>query len=222
MLRVRKRDGRLEEFSKAKIIRTCMRAGASKKIAEKVAEEVERRIYDGITTDEVLELVIDLLFKHEYTKAGRYDLKRSLIRLGPSGFGFERFVARLLEEYGFKTKTNVLLQGHCVEQEIDVVAEKNGEKFMIECKFHNLPIYTGLKEAMYTYARFLDVKGHGFTKPWIFTNTKFSDDAKRYASCMDIKLTGWSYPEKESIETFLESKGLYPVTVLRIDKEGVG
>ncbi|AAB89712.1 ATP cone domain-containing protein [Archaeoglobus fulgidus] len=42
MLRVRKRDGRLEEFSRAKIVRTCLRAGASKKIAEKVAEELKR------------------------------------------------------------------------------------------------------------------------------------------------------------------------------------
>jgi len=218
MLRVRKRDGRLEEFSKAKIVRTCLRAGASKRVAEKVADEVERRIYDGISTDEVLELVIELLLKHEYPKAERYDLKRSLIRLGPSGFGFEKFVARLLEEYGFETETNVIVQGKCVEQEIDVVAEKAGEKYMIECKFHNLPIYTGLKEAMYTYARFLDVEEH-FTKPWIFTNTKFSDEAKRYASCMGIKLTGWSYPENEGIDVLLESKSLYPITILRIGKE---
>ncbi|WP_456329253.1 ATP cone domain-containing protein [Archaeoglobus sp.] len=219
MLRVRKRDGRLEEFSKAKIIRTCLRAGASKRVAERVADEVERRIYDGISTDEVLELVIELLLKHEYPKAERYDLKRSLLRLGPSGFGFEKFVARLLEEYGFKTETNVIIQGKCVEQEIDVVAEKGREKYMIECKFHNQPIYTGLKEAMYTYARFLDVEGYGFTKPWIFTNTKFSEEAKRYASCMGIRLTGWNYPVNEGIEVLLESRGLYPVTILRIEKE---
>ncbi len=218
MLRVRKRDGRLEEFSKAKIIRTCLRAGASKRVAERVADEVERRIYDGISTDEVLELVIELLLKHEYPKAERYDLKRSLLRLGPSGFGFEKFVARLLEEYGFKTETNVIIQGKCVEQEIDVVAEKGREKYMIECKFHNQPIYTGLKEAMYTCARFLDVEGYGFTQPWIFTNTKFSEEAKRYASCMGIRLTGWNYPVNEGIEVLLESRGLYPVTILRIDK----
>lgn len=219
MLRVRKRDGRLEEFSRAKIVRTCLRAGASKKIAEKVAEEVEKRIYDGITTDEVLELVIELLFELKYEKAERYDLKRSLIRLGPSGFGFEKFVARLLEEHGFETETNVIVQGNCVEQEIDVVAERDGERYMIECKFHNIPVYTGLKEAMYTYARFLDVEKHGFTQPWIFTNTKFSEEAKKYAGCVGIKLTGWSYPEKEGIEVLLESKGLYPITILRIDKE---
>jgi hypothetical protein len=160
------------------------------------------------------------LLKHEYTKAARYDLKRSLLRLGPTGFGFEKFVARLLEEYGYKTETNVVVEGRCVNQEIDVVAENERGRYMVECKFHNVPIYTGLKETMYTYARFLDVKDvGGFIQPWIFTNTKFSGDAKRYAACMGIKLTGWNYPENESIEVMLESKGLYPITILRIDKE---
>lgn len=220
MLRVKKRDGRLEEFSKAKIIRTCLKAGASMDIAKKVADEVEQRIYDGVTTDDVLELVIELLLNYGYKKAERYDLKRSLVRLGPAGFGFEKFVARLLEEYGFRTVTNLVARGKCVQQEIDIMAEKDEKRYMIECKFHNLPIYTGLKDVMYTYARFLDVRDtEGFNQPWIFTNTKFSDEAKRYASCMGIKLTGWNYPENESIELLLESKGLYPVTVLWIEKD---
>ena len=218
-MRVRKRDGRLEEFSREKIIRTCLRAGASRKTAEKVAEEVERKIYDGISTDDVLEMVIELLLQYEYGKGRRYDLKRSILRLGPAGFAFEKFVARLLEEYGYKTETNVVVEGKCVRQEIDVVAEKGSEKYMIECKFHNIPVYTGLKEAMYTYARFLDV--NGFTFPWIFTNTRFSDDAKTYAKCMGIRLTGWNYPDGEGIETLLENKHLYPITILKVDKETI-
>ncbi len=221
-MRVRKRDGRLEEFSRGKIIRTCLRAGASRKIAEKVAEEVESQIYDCISTDEVLELVIESLLKHKYTKGTRYDLKRSLLRLGPAGFKFEKFVARLLEEYGYRTETNVVIEGRCVNQEIDVVAENEAGRYMIECKFHNMPIYTGLKETMYTYARFLDVRDSGrFTQPWIFTNTKFSEDSKKYAACMGIKLTGWNYPEKGGIEQLLETKNLYPVTILRVDKETI-
>jgi len=220
MLRVRKRDGRLEEFSREKLLRTCLKAGASREVAERVVDEVEKRIYDGISTDELLELVLDFLFKHGYAKAERYDLKRSLLRLGPSGYGFEKFVARLLSEYGYRAETNLVLDGRCAKQEIDVVAEKDGRRYMVECKFHNQPIYTGLKEAMYTYARFLDVRESGnFHQAWIFTNTKFSDEAKRYASCVGIKLTGWKYPEKEGIETLLESKNLYPVTLLRVDKE---
>jgi len=55
-----------------------------------------------------------------------------------------------------------VIKGKCVNQEIDVVAENPSGRYMIECKFHNVPIYTGLKEVMYTYARFLDVKDAGF------------------------------------------------------------
>ena len=220
-MRVKKRDGRLEEFSGEKIIRTCLRAGASRKVAEKVAEEVEKRIYDGISTDEVLEMVIELLLQQEYREGRRYDLKRSILRLGPAGFAFEKFVARLLEEYGYMTRTNVVIDGRCVKQEIDVVAERDGRKYMIECKFHNMPIYTGLKEVMYTYARFLDVVDAGFASPWIFTNTRFSEDAKIYAKCRGIRLTGWKYPEGEGIETLLEDKHLYPITILRVNRETI-
>jgi|Deesub1362A_J573_1020465.scaffolds.fasta_scaffold00054_160 hypothetical protein len=222
-----KRDGRIEEFKKEKIVRTCRRAGASERIAQKIAKEVENKIYDGITTDEILSLVLDLLTKYEYPKGIKYDLKKSLLRLGPSGFGFEKFVARLLEEYGYSTRTNIYVEGKCVRHEIDVIAEKD-EIYMIECKFHNLPIYTGLKEVMYTYARFQDIDENidnagkkdsvKFDGVWIFTNTKFSEDAKRYAKCRGIKLTGWNYPEKEGIEIMLERKNLYPLSILKVDR----
>jgi len=32
--------------------------------------------------------------------------------------------------------------------------------------------------------------------------------------CKHIKLTGWSYPHKESLQNLITQKGLYPVTVL--------
>lgn len=223
MAYVTKRDGRKEEFDRSKIIRTCLRAGASQEVAEKVVEEIKRRIYDGISTDKILKMVLELLKKHAYTRASRYDLKMALLRLGPAGYEFEKFVARLLREYGYSTETNVYVEGMCVTHEIDVIAEKNGERYMIECKFHNIPgIYTGLKEVMYTYARFLDVtdgykNGKNdveFSNAWIFTNTKFSWDAKRFGECKGMMLTGWRYPEGKSIENMLEKKNLYPITVL--------
>ncbi|ADC66191.1 restriction endonuclease [Ferroglobus placidus DSM 10642] len=220
MVRVRKKDGRLEEFDRTKVLKTCLRSGANVEIAEKVLRDVEERLYDGITTDEILEIVIESLLKHGYEKAATYDLKQSLLRLGPAGFNFEKFVARVLEEWGYSTETNVTMKGRCVMQEVDVIARKDEEVYMIECKFHNQPIYTGLKEVMYTYARFLDLSDH-FTAAWVFTNTKFSEEAKQYASCMGIKLTGWRYPEGEGIEELLERKGMYPITILKVDKETI-
>ncbi len=238
-IHVLKRDGRREEFKEEKIIRTCRRIGATEEVARKIANEVGNRVYDGITTDEILSIVADLLGRHEYSKGVRYNLKNSLLKLGPSGFRFEKFVARLLEEYGYATRTNVYVKGRCARHEIDVIAEKD-KIYLIECKFHNLPIYTGLKEVMYTYARFLDIDEYAesegekskhtnadtgsktevieFDRAWMFTNTKFSDEAKGYAECRGIRLTGWNYPEGEGIELMLEKKNLHPLSILRIDK----
>ncbi|HIQ50239.1 MAG TPA: hypothetical protein EYH56_03540 [Nanoarchaeota archaeon] len=220
MIWVIKRDGRKEAFDKKKIINTCMRSGVSRELAEEIAEKVEKKVYNGITTDKILEMVLELLEEKTLAQAARYDLKMALFRLGPAGYEFEKFVSRLLEEYGYKTKTNVIVKGYCVSHEIDVIAEKEGKIYMIECKFHNTPgIYTGLKEVMYTYARFLDIKQgsneYCFSQAWLFTNTKFSSEAKKFAKCRDILLTGWKFPSDESIEKLLEKKNLYPITVLR-------
>ncbi|MBR9682046.1 MAG: helix-hairpin-helix domain-containing protein, partial [Candidatus Aenigmarchaeota archaeon] len=124
------------------------------------------------------------------------------------------------------------VQGACVRHEIDVTAKKEVRAeayvkklrtYMIELKFHHAPgIYTGLKETLYTYARFLDLK-EGFKKglcekfdqPWLVCNTKFSGDAIKYANCKNLRLIGWAYPTGDSLETMIDSKKLYPITAIR-------
>ena len=212
-----KRDGRVEEFNPYKVRKTILRAGVDGNTANRVLHELKKVIYDGITTDEILNTVLEMLGKVKGVEGLKYNLKYSLYRLGPDGFEFEKFVARLLEEYGYETKTNPIVPGRCVDHEIDVIAEKGWIRYLVECKFHNIPVYTGLKEVMYTYARFLDIGA--FDRVWLITNTKFSEDAKKYGECQGIKLTGWNYPEGEGIEKMLTSRKLYPVTVLSAEKE---
>ncbi|MCS7144054.1 MAG: ATP cone domain-containing protein [Archaeoglobaceae archaeon] len=220
---VKKRDGRLEEFNEDKLIRTLIRAGLSEDKAELVAKEVESRIYDGINTNEILEIALEIVGKYSKKVSTVYGLKSSLLRLGPSGYRFEKFVSALLKEFGYKTITNQLIEGKCALHEIDVIAEKK-KKFLIECKFHNTPTYTGLKDVLYSYARYLDIieSGKDFDAIWLFTNTKFSSDAIRYANCRGLLLTGWRYPENEGIEFMLESKKLYPITVLSLKDFEIG
>lgn len=216
-MKIRKRDGRLEEFSKEKIIKTAIRAGLSADEAKKIADEVEKKVYDGMTTDEILGIVLMEIEKVSKKVSTKYGLKSSLLRLGPAGYRFEKFVSALLRVYGYKTRLNQFIEGKCVTHEIDVVAEK-GKRYIVECKFHNVPSYTGLKEVLYSYARFLDIAevNKDFDELWIFTNTKFSTEAIKFAECRGIKLTGWRYPEKEGIESLLEEKKLYPITVLKL------
>jgi hypothetical protein len=209
-----KASGKREEFNVEKIRKTCLRAGASKDLTERIVSEVKNRVYDGITTKEILDITLKLL-KKEPGAAARYDLKRSIMSLGPAGFPFEKFMAEVLRNYGYKTNINEILKGKCVNHETDIVAEKDGKRYLVECKYHNaLGIYTDLKVAMYTHARFLDL-GKNFDQAWLACNTRCTMEARRYAQCVGLKITSWKYPKKESLEKMIENKRLYPVTILR-------
>ena len=209
-----KASGEREEFNAEKVRRTCLRAGASKELADKIAKEVEKRAYDGITTKEILDLTLKTLEEEEPEAAARYDLKRAIMSLGPAGFPFEKFMAEVLQNYGYKINVGRVLRGKCVDHEVDIVAEKDGKHYLVECKYHNASgIYTDLKVTLYTHARFLDL-GKNFDHAWLVCNTKCTKEARRYAKCVGLKITSWRYP-KESLEKMIEKKKLYPVTILR-------
>jgi len=209
-----KASGEREEFDVEKVRRTCLRAGASKELADKIAKEVENRAHDGITTKEILDITLKLL-DEEPEAAAKYDLKRAIMSLGPAGFPFEEFMAEVLQNYGYKTKVGQILRGKCANHEIDIDAEKDGRRYLVECKYHNAPgIYTDLKVALYIHARFLDLSKN-FDHAWLACNTKCTMEARRYAKCVGLKVTSWRYPPKESLEKMIEDKKLYPVTILK-------
>jgi transcriptional regulator NrdR family protein len=52
------------------------------------------------------------------------------------------------------------------------------------------------------------------TGAWLFTNTKCTLDAIKYANCSGMKITAWNYPENECLQFYIESKKLYPITIL--------
>ncbi|ODS42276.1 MAG: hypothetical protein MSIBF_02785 [Candidatus Altiarchaeales archaeon IMC4] len=228
---VTKADGRLEKFDFYKIVRTCKRSGVPQNEAERIAGEIERQAYDGIPTRDLLNIILTHLEKRNAGYASRYDLKGAIMRLGPSGFAFEKFIAELFRIMGYSTQTNVIVQGRCVPHEVDVVAEKDCKRYMIECKYRNLPgVYIGIQKALYVWARFEDIRDGSdagkcikFDVPYLVCNTKFSDDVIQYASCRGLKVMGWSYPEGASISDILNEKKIYPVTVLRsIDTRMIG
>jgi len=218
---VTKASGVREKFNPHKIRSSLLRSGASEETVRRVLRGVEERLYDGITTREIYSIVKDLL-KKEPAVGMRYDLKNAMMRLGPSGYPFESFVAEVLREHGYKVALRQKLRGKCVLHEIDVVAStgrgRDRRRFMVECKYHNSPgTYIELKEALYTYARFLDLKGgrRPFHEVWLTCNTRSSSEVIKYAKCVGIKLLCWRYPRKRSLEKLIEEKALYPVTILR-------
>lgn len=218
-MEVIKYSGEKENFSTKKIYATVKDAGGSTRLAKDAIKEVKNKYHKNITTKEILEILINFL-KKEPGVAEKYNLKRAIMDLGPTGFPFERYFAKVLEYYGFKTKVGQKIKGKIIYHEVDIIAEKR-KKFMVECKYHNeLGITTRLQPAMYTYARFLDLKRHQFDRGWLVTNTKCSPDAINYAKGSSLKITSWKYPKKQSLQKLIEKKKLYPITILlEIDEE---
>jgi len=104
---------------------------------------IQSKAYDGISTSEIYQHVLEFLdtSSHPYSRA-KYSLKESIMMLGPTGYPFEDFIARLLESQGYTTKVRQILNGKCITHEIDVIAEKDRTTAAIEAKFHNQSRYS--------------------------------------------------------------------------------
>jgi len=224
-IQVRKASGELEEFDQSKLVQNLKLAKIPDDIAAAAANYVKNRLEDQISTGKIHDFVQEYLNKNNLIGyALHYDLKNALLRLGPTGYAFEKFVAKVLAAYGYLTQQGVIIQGKCVSHEIDVSAQKEGQHFLIECKFHNQAgVKTDVQVALYTYARFLDVRAaleslanhsQQYHQAWLVTNTKVTKDVLDYAKCMDMKVLAWGYPQMGSLREIIISSGLHPVTVL--------
>lgn len=225
-----KESGEKEQFSRQKAEIALRRAGLSAKESDKVLKELQPKLYDGITTKKIYAILYQLIDDMKPEVSHRYNLKRALFDIGPAGYEFEDFIGKLLSLEGYRTELRLTMPGGCINHEVDVVAEKDGESYMIECKFHNqYGTRCRIQTALYVYARFLDLKAgekkglcRHLTKPWLITNTKFSEDVIAYAECMDIPLLGWRYPLHKGLEALIDRKRCYPVTVLPMSKDVLG
>ncbi len=210
-----KSDGRRVPFDVYKVEATCRRAGASPSLAKRIAQYISEIAYDGISTKEIYELVLAALAgetEHPEIKH-RYRLKESIMLLGPAGFNFETYVAEVLAANGYEISSiRPKVNGRCVEHEIDLSIAKDRSRIMVECKYHNSAgTFTGLKESMYTHARFLDItegKAGLFEKEMLVSNTRVSQEALKYALCIGQEVLSWRYPPEEGLERLIEQKGL--------------
>ena len=175
-------------------------------------------------TSDIYRRAFSLLRKKEPYTANRYNLKKAILDLGPTGYPFERVIAEILKSEGFSVEIGKNVQGRCISHEVDVIAERNKHNIMVECKFHNKAGYkTDVKVALYVQARFEDInnrlarqrnQSEKYYETWLVTNTKLTLDAIRYASCVGIKTIGWNHPQENSLQALIEGFGLHPVTSL--------
>lgn len=216
-----KRSGEREEFNESKVRAAILRSGATAQEAEEILQRLKSELYDGITTEVIYRHVHQMLQGRKSTKFG---LKKALLRLGPEGENFERFMARVYEAEGYRTTLRSSIQGKCVQHEVDIILENDRERVMVECKFHNaLGTKSNIQCTLYTYARFLDLRTvHKLDHPILVTNTKFSNDAMQYADCVGMELLGWRYPEGAGLEQLVEKHSLYPITILEMSRSDLG
>jgi Holliday junction resolvase-like predicted endonuclease len=221
---IKKNSFDVEPFSTQKLEHSLLRSGASEEEIENIISKIQTEIYDGISSIEIYKKVFAYLKKSNSTSASRYSLKRAIFDLGPTGYPFERLVAALLREKGFKTSVSVILYGECVTHEIDVLAEKEGSVYAIECKFHSdSNAVSNVKIPLYINSRFLDIQKQWNTNSkntthlkqgWLVTNTRFTIDAINYAKCVGLNLLSWDYPLNNGIKDNIDSFDLYPITTL--------
>ena len=223
-MKITKANGETAPFDKAKIRHSLKRVHASKSEIKQVTDTVKDQLYEGMSTAKLYRIVFNELKKLKKGAAGRYNLKRAIMALGPSGFPFEQFVAAIWKFDGFSVETNVVIDGACVSHEVDVVSDGHGLQEFIECKHHSVrgKVCT-VKIPLYFQSRFLDIekqklsqlKNTGLSyKGWLVTNMRFTSEAIKYGTCAGLGLLSWDYPPKNGLRDRIDKAGLHPITSL--------
>ncbi len=221
---VTKASGQQEPYSVEKLRRSLEKASVPSDAAGEVISLIESKLRQGISTRELHRLAFGALRRINRPTAGRYRLKQAIAEMGPTGHPFENLVGEILKKQGYKVQVAQVVRGHCVNHEVDVAAERESHRLMVECKFHNGGgTKSDIKVVLYVWARFEDIrrawqeadgKERFFSQGWLVTNTKLTADAVQYAECMGLNAVSWDYPAGGSLPALIERAGLHPVTAI--------
>lgn len=219
-----KANGEQEIFDENKLRDSLKRSGATEEIISKTVSHVLSEMRDGMSTGHIYKHAAALLKKEHLGLAAQYSLRRAIRDLGPSGFPFERFVGEIFRAKGYNVSVGVIIQGFCVDHEVDVSAKKGDTHLLVECKFHHEAGFkTDLKVALYVKGRDNDIekrhktlvdKGEQLHEAWLITNTKLTSKAIQYGMCSGMKMIGWSYPHTGNLQDLVNETNLHPITVL--------
>lgn len=223
-MKVTKYSGEIVNYEEQKLINSLKKSGADNAVAKAIVKKIEGELYEGIPSKKIYKMAFQELKSVSKAHAARYNLRSALIGLGPAGFFFEKFIAKMFKEQQFQTKTNVFLEGKCISHEIDVLLKTKNTVSMVECKFHSSQgAKTDVKVPMYILSRFNDIKNLEYrlfqpnekiSNCIIVTNNRFSTDAIQFGECSGLKMLSWNYPEGNAIKEIIDLHAVYPVTCL--------
>ncbi len=147
---ITKASGDIAEFSEEKLRTSLRRAGADDEQINKISSEIAGKLFKGISTKKIYRIAFGLLKDSSRHVAAKYHLKTAIMELGPSGYPFEKYISEILRYQGYSTIVGEIVQGKCVQHEIDVIAKIDNKQIMIECKYHNQQgIFCDVKVPLY-------------------------------------------------------------------------
>lgn len=109
-----------------------------------------------------------------------------------SGIDYERFCAEELRKYGFK---NIHLTKASGDFGVDIVCEKRGEKWAVQCKYYSSNVGVGAVQqavagkAMYQCDRAM-----------VMTNSSFTSQAKELANQNGVELWEGIEPHQDTLK----------------------
>ena len=223
-MKIKNNAGEIVEFEISKLENSLRNSGAGEQSLKMVLETILPKCFDGITTGELYRMAFEELKKISNSVAARYSLKKALLELGPAGFYFEQWIARVFQNIGYKTETGQLIKGHAVTHEADVIAKKDDKTYWVECKFRNAEdTKISVTTPMYVLSRIKDISDiqynlfgtkTEFTAGWLITNTYFTKDSVAFSEYYGLRLLSWDYPKDKNIKSLVNQNALYPITCL--------
>lgn len=223
-MNIKNNAGETVEFEISKLENSLRNSGAGEQSLKRVLETILPKCFDGITTGELYRIAFEELKKISNSVAARYSLKKALLELGPAGFYFEQWIARVFQNIGYKTETGQLIKGHAVTHEADVIAKKDDKTYWVECKFRNAEdTKISVTTPMYVLSRIKDISDiqynlfgtkTEFTAGWLITNTYFTKDSIAFSEYYGLRLLSWDYPKDKNIKSLVNQNALYPITCL--------
>jgi len=224
LILIKKASGEDEAFVTDKLERSLRNAGAENVIIKKIVADIEDWIYEGVTTKKIYARAFSILRRERTSAAIRYKLKQAIIALGPTGYPFENYIGQLFEKQGYTTEVGVVVEGHCVTHEMDVIATRDNMQHLVECKYHKdqgkqvsvqVPLYvrSRVNDIIQKRKELPEYQGLNFVG-WVVTNTGFSADSIQYGKCSGLRLLAWDYPKDKGLKYVIEDLKIYPLTIL--------
>jgi hypothetical protein len=221
---IQKASGDLQEYKESKLKQSLLNSGADMEVVHEILTTISGWVKNGMTTNQIYSRAFSILRKRQMMVSFKYKLKQAILQFGETGYPFEQLVGQLYEAKGFAVGVGQIVQGKCVQHEIDVVAINKTSELFFECKYSaNRKKQLSIQTPLYVKARMDDVmeKRRSLSTHRDLTlfgglvvNTRFSEDSIKYGECAGLKLISWNYPEGRALKDLIDEAEIYPVTLL--------